>query len=294
MCSFQTANTIAAFLHLANTVATFIVADHADYELTQTYASWESVDEFCPNNETIAWNFTGSNGTFAVYDVEKTTYSLSLFWLIAWFHGLSFVFQFGGSFLPNYISDIEQRGVNTFRMVEYSISATLMLVCIALVSGIRSVYFISGMSVLCFATQAFGAFAELMFDDLLTDPYFKKIGWAAHACGWITMGSSYGMIIAHFFFTQANSPVNAPDFVVAIIWSIAVLFNIFGFTQLTQLCLKDPCCGSFSGYSAMRDNPKRDNITVETFYIVNSFVSKTILGWLIIANTTMSPDKIKC
>ena len=78
MCSFQTANTIAAFLHLANTVATFIVADYADYELTQAYASWESVDEFCPNNETIAWNFTGSNGTFAVYDVEKTTYSLSL------------------------------------------------------------------------------------------------------------------------------------------------------------------------------------------------------------------------
>ena len=78
---------------------------------------------------------------------------------------LSFVFQFCAAFYKPYATDILEKGINPLRYVEYSVSASLMLLCISLVSGIVDLYALIALGVLCFVTQVLGGAAEYLFSD---------------------------------------------------------------------------------------------------------------------------------
>lgn len=119
------------------------------------------------------------------------------------------------------------------------------------------------------------------------------VRWAAHFAAWITQGVVFVVIIAHFFTSQrtcefADAPGGradnvAPDFVYAIVFSELALFACFGVTQLAQFMAFDtwrvgngPHCGG--GVAGRRSFGGR---RVEAAYIVQSLVSKTLLGWLV-------------
>lgn len=380
---FIVLNIAAAIGHLINVIATFALSSkegrEAMYPVYQTYAEW-TTKEFACNS---GMNLNSSYEIIRPVDQEvlvvtptatAIVYKVSLFWLIVSFHMLSFVFQisipvvdfisnrfklrYGRSCHTHYVRDVLDRGVNSLRFVEYSISASIMLVCLAILSNILKLYSLIGVGVLSAATMLFGLIAEVMFSDtyLAMDVHkrvemrevapqelvgratfnnefvlrdvpvaseampvvpmdvlakdLRRLGWVAHFSGWVTMGAAYGgILIQHFFWSvQKSDEANpdgpsAPEFVRFLIIALAVLYNIFGFSQLFQLCAKDPWMGVWTGrkdtcrclkYSGMSNGAGYDgrkisccrvslNEGIERFYVFNSLFTKTLLGWTIIS-----------
>ncbi len=180
-------NLVAAFFHLVNAATSFTANENQItnvYPMYQGFTGWMPEKKFCK-----AANFTcpaagvdikcmQTNGyvrrrvdedvMMAIQpSLTKSRYSVSLFWLIVSFHFLSALFQgaAGCCFKSFYAKHVLENGVNSFRFVEYSISATLMLLCIALIGSIQDVYAHIGLGVLCTATMLFGLIAEVLFSD---------------------------------------------------------------------------------------------------------------------------------
>jgi hypothetical protein len=375
-------NIVAALGHLFNVIATFAFSSQqgrdAMYPIYQTYAEWTTKELACNSSMNLNSSYeiirpVDDMPLVVTPTATAIVYKLSLFWLIVSFHALSFAFQigipvvdfianrfnlrYGKSCHKHYVKDVLNRGVNSLRFVEYSVSASIMLVCLAILSNILKLYSLIGVGVLSAATMLFGLIAEVLFSDaylamditkrteirevtpsslvgratfnneyvvrelpvseampvvpvdtLATD--LRRLGWIAHFSGWITMGAAYGgILVQHFFWSVAKSEEanpdgpSAPDFVRALIIALAVLYNIFGFSQLFQLCAKDPWMGVWTGrkdkcgclkYNGMSKGAGYDgrkisccrvslNEGIERFYVFNSLITKTILGWTIIS-----------
>jgi hypothetical protein len=357
-------NIVAACLHLVNAVVTLIIGDDKLYPIYETYGSWNPYNGTCTSGTYIVGN--GTNKFVVNPRDKKHTYTLSLLWLIFFFHLLSFLFQFGVAlkcFGYDYVNKVK-RGVNPMRFVEYSISATLMLVCIALVSGIDEHYAIIGIVVLTLITMLLGLVSESLFDDNLmgvsdksdegaeskadsdTDSKYskkqksvftrslrnasefdsegantdtikkaatiatyvakrssasfsRKIGWIVHMMGWVTLMAVYGgIILRNFYFSVGLSDAKPPEWVSFALLSVFALYNVFGVTQFMQLCCKFPLhmcrsdenCDPQQGY----DGSNGLNVAVEYVYVVNSLVTKTLLGYLIIFNLVIEDRRVMC
>ena len=331
-------NFVAAFLHLVNAVFSFFGAQENQrtnmYPIYQGYTGWTPEKRFCElanftcpaagdvieciQTEGYVRSRVDEDTMMAIQpSLTKSRYRLSLFWLIISFHFLSAIFQFtaGFCFKNFYAKHVLRNGVNSFRFIEYSISATLMLLCIALIGSLQDVYAHVGLGVLCTATMLFGLIAEVLFSDeflseslekaktnigiednlgdnlqqapplsLFRRPRFnnelgdiykedlkgntlepllklvrtpeddcsgveekvRQLGWFVHICGWITMAGAYGgIILNHYFWSVERAEEEnenfegPPEWITALVFTIAALYNIFGFTQLFQFCSKE-------------------------------------------------------
>ena len=306
--SFEIVNWVAAGGHLFNAVLTLVIGDDKQYQIYDTYASWTPYNStaLCPPNQYI---MEGSGGTFLVNPRDKVSMmSLSLLWLIFAFHILSALFQGYTGFSRDYVTNIKQRGVNPLRFVEYSLSATIMLVCIALVSGIDEFYAMLAVASLTFVTMMLGLIAELLFDDQLVERLTtRRIGWIAHLTGWVTMLSAYvGVILKQYFVSVRESDVGPPDWVTVAIFVVFGLYNIFGVTQFVQLWYKYPLHLFFKPECVPNPKDPKDpkdpkkvcgmelNVLIEMVYVANSLVTKTLLGWMIIINLVVEDTRIFC
>ena len=288
--TFETINWIAAGGHLANAVLTLQLGEDKQYDIYESYAAWTPYNGTCP---AFQYKVEGSRGTFLVNPrASAPTFTLSLLALIFAFHLLSALFQaYAGCRRNTYVTNILDRGVNPLRFVEYAVSATIMLVCIALVSGIDEYYAILAVAALTFVTMVLGLLAELLFDDNRSDRKLQQLGWVAHFTGWVTMLAAYaGVILKQYFFSIQKSDEGPPDWVTAVIFSVFGLYNIFGITQFIQLWYKYPLCGKPS--KTVCGTPI--NVFTEMMYVTNSLVSKTLLGWMILANLVVEDNRIFC
>ena len=300
--NYEIVNYVAACLHLVQAVWGFML-NELDVHVQETYVDWREGDS-CTGNVTAVVN------GFVLSRESKPTHFISLKWLIIAFHLLSFTFELGVTdplccwareFREDYTKSVNI-GVNSLRFVEYSASASIMLIAIALVSGIYDSYALIGIGFLTFATMALGGVAERLFSDelptlendtlnVLTPKQFpftyraRILGWVCHFTGWITMLSAYGIILRNFYYTNSMSQEQAPWFVWLIVIAIFVLYKIFGGVQFYQLCQKTPPAilrQSEDDVKLGKVNNQVLNRTVEMVYVVNSLVSKTLLGMIII------------
>ncbi len=264
--SFQVINIAAAILHGVNALVMAIVYfanDKEDrlYAIPTPYSAW------VPNNASLP----EGDRTYTI-ETKTTTTLLSLNWLIFSFHLLSFVFQMfaaatdlfeKGLCKYKYTAMIES-GRNPLRFIEYALSASIMLVCIALVSGIRSWTDLSAIVLLNVYTQLMGLACE-----------YVRRKWVlnfAHVTAWVTIVAAYGIIIAYTVTSITANEVDPPSFVYAIITLQVLLFMSFGFVQLFQL------------YCNFRYS--------ELAYTVLSLVAKTILGYMIYANVLVGMGRV--
>lgn len=297
---FWIINWAAALLHLVNTVATLALWAASDeqnqtFALSETYAPWVSTINVTHQINVTHPNITHPNITHAVCPVSnatrifqisedwcierRTEYTsdLSLWWLVIAFHFLSFAFQTfamiqwrctccGTPWVRDYIKEVDQDGANILRMLEYSISATLMQISIALILGIWQRLVIAGVAALTVVTMLCGLIAEQLKYDR------KDMAWTAHFTGWFSMLAVWAILGRQFMYTIEMSAESPPDFVYVIIIVIAILYIGFGLIQLVQLAKSglEPDVGLNRG--------------VELAYCVMSLISKTFLGWIIFAN----------
>lgn len=281
--SVCTLNLSAALLHLFSATAMIIITLSLDnYQSinipsTATYLKWNKIDDTnatsCgPDNDR---RLNTSDGNFCIdMTTEPTGWSINLAWLIISFHLLSFLFQ-GIAEVTRYTpifnyeySDMVANGKNPLRFLEYSISASIMLVAIALLNGIRDLDLIFAIAVLTAGTQLCGLVVEY-----LTEVWLKVL---LHATGWLQFVCAYGIIVHSFALSAtSDSEVQPPWFVWVIVIVLFLLYASFGFVQLVEVCDNgtNRCCS---------------DVTKENAYIVLSIVAKTLLGWMIFANVLIT------
>ena len=242
---------------------------------TETYLEWKPV----PNNSTCergSREFDTSDGKFCIGSTTQPVscnddgcYGIDLGWLIISFHLLSFVFQsfaavtyFTPPILGYKYNIMVENNKNPLRFIEYSFSASIMLIAIALLNGVTDINLITSIAVLTASCQLCGLAVEYIQE--------KAIKWVVHLTGWLQFMWAYG-IIGHAFFksidsAKESSNTGPPSFVYAIVIALFLLYSSFGFVQLMEL---------ITGL-----NP----FTKEKSYVILSLTAKLLLGWMIFSN----------
>ena len=154
-------------------------------------------------------------------------------------------------------------GINRFRWMEYSFSATIMVVLIALYSGIVDISALIGIIGANVAMILFGWLQESANPPGRTTRTMKPFwfGCVAGAAPWVAIG--YNLVAAE----------EVPGFVVGIFVSLFVFFNSFALNQWLQ----------YRGVG-----PWRSYAFGERAYLVLSLVAKSALAWQIFGGSLAS------
>lgn len=166
------------------------------------------------------------------------------------------------TFFPRYVQGLRQQH-NTFRWVEYSISASVMIVLIAQIVGIGDVTALMAI----FATNA----AMIMFGWL--QERYEQPGsgrWLPFGFGCAVGAVPWLAIVVYLIAPGSPSSAQPPGFVYGIFFSLFVLFNIFAVNQWLQYRR----VGRWSDY-----------LVGERTYITLSLVAKSLLAWQVFAGT---------
>jgi hypothetical protein len=191
----------------------------------------------------------------------ETVWDLNLAWGVATFLFLSSVFHLVvGLVMADRYLDQLSRGQNHFRWIEYSLSSSVMIVLIAMLTGISD-----GAALLAL----FGVNAGMIFMGSVQERYEEPGGsllpfWLGCVLGvvpWLAIG---------WYLVSPGSEANPPGFVYGIFVSLFIFFNIFALVQWLQYRE----VGRWSDY-----------LTGERTYIVLSLVAKSALAWQVFAGT---------
>jgi hypothetical protein len=162
----------------------------------------------------------------------------------------------------NYIRGLK-KGINRYRWYEYSISASVMIVAIAMLTGIYDVatllliFFMNAMMIL------FGLRMEVVNQNT------KRTDWTPFIFGCIA-GIIPWIAIAIHLFGAGGGDGGPPTFVYYIYVSIAVFFNCFAINMVLQ-------------YKKVWK--WTDYLFGEKTYIILSLVAKTLLAWQVFSGT---------
>ncbi len=191
-------------------------------------------------------------------------FSLPFVWLIVAFFLLSAIAHL---FIATIYNKSYNRnlslGINKVRWVEYGLSASTMMVAIALLVG---VYDASSLALI------FALTATMNLMGLAMETYNKKAertNWLAY---WI--GSFAGLIpwlvIAFYMWLGAHQGSRAPTFVYFIFVSIFIFFSCFAINMVLQY---------------KKVGRWRDYLYGERAYIWLSLIAKSLLAWQVFAGT---------
>jgi hypothetical protein len=237
----RTFNIVAGIAHLAQALLFLVLAEPVSLDVTGTFAS-------------------GPPGEPATADRFEVLFSYRLAPAVALFSLLSAAFHLlvaSGWGWPRYSAELG-RSQNRFRWVEYSLSASLMIVLIAGITGISDIAALLAL---------FGVNASMILFGWLmetTNEPGPAASWTPFAFGCIA-GAVPWMAIGIYLIGAADPP----GFVYAIYVSLFLFFNCFAVNQWLQY---------------RQVGRWRDYLTGERTYIVLSLLAKSALAWQIYAN----------
>lgn len=189
---------------------------------------------------------------------SRDIFDLRVDWVIAIFLLLAAVDHLGVAtiFKKKYESEIV-KGVNAFRWWEYSISASLMVVLIAMLAGV---------SELTALVMLFGANAAMIFFGLVMEKVnvdTQQVRWSPFVYGCVVGLVPWIGIVIQFWLSSGEGD-GVPGFVYVIFVTLFLLFN--GFAINMWLAYRGK--GRFA-------NP----LFTEKAYLVLSIVAKSALAW---------------
>lgn len=242
-------NFIAAGLHLAQAIAVLILSKAFTLPISGTYLA-KNV------------NYNGTNDF--LIPTTKFLFDLSLPMLIA-----VFLFICAAAHLiiatvynKRYNQGLES-GINRARWIEYSFSASIMMVAIALLAGI---YDISSL-IMLFALSGIMNLMGLVME--VHNQTTKRTNWLSYWIGCIA-GFIPWVVIAFYMWLGADNGAKAPNFVYWIFVSIFIFFNCFAVNMVLQY---------------KKVGPWKNYIYGERVYIILSLVAKSLLAWQVFAGT---------
>jgi hypothetical protein len=217
----ETLNLAAALLHAAQAVTVIALTAWLDAKPKPPKPLLFDGGHFTLERTVRVWN---ANDTITALSVPSGTVDvrvmmIAFFTLSALFQGAASVFMRGRS--------------GALRYVEYSFSAAVMIMAIALEAGIRDVYTLQCMFVLTWVTMLLGIVAEYV-----QTPQTPWLWLLPHCAGWVTCVSAYAPILDAFLLSANRSEKQAPSFVRVLVFLEFVMFSCFGFVQAYALTAK--------------------------------------------------------
>jgi hypothetical protein len=193
-----------------------------------------------------------------------TLFSIQLPWLIAIFFFLSAFFHFLISTIYNkrYNANLKL-GINKARWIEYSLSASVMMVAIALLVG---VYDFTSL-LMIFALTGIMNLMGLVME--IHNQTTSKTNWLSYYIGCLA-GIIPWIVIAFYFWLSAQKGSAAPTFVYWIFISIFVFFSCFAVNMVLQY---------------KKVGPWKNYLFGERVYIILSLVAKSMLAWQVFFGT---------
>lgn len=245
--SLRNYNLGAAFLHLAQMVAVLALSNDFTLPIVARYMS-------------------GPPGTTFADPITLLDAPIGL--TVAIFLGLSSLFHFivaSPQFFARYSKGLLQQR-NYFRWVEYSTSSSVMIVLIALITGVSDVVALIAL---------FGVNASMILFGWLQEKYESpgNGGWLPYIFGCIAGLIPWLGIAIYNLSIGGPSDTSAPLFVYAIVASIFIFFNSFALVQWLQY----KKVGNWSNY-----------LRGERTYITLSLFAKSALAWQIFGSTLAS------
>lgn len=236
----RTYNWVMGALHAAQAIVVLALAN--DFALPATAAFLEGPPGTTPSEPT-------------------TLFEVSFAWGVAAFLILSALFHFiVASVGAGRYRDQLSRGQNQFRWIEYALSSSVMIVLIAMLTGISDVVALLAL---------FGVNAGMIFFGAVQERYEEPGGslwpfWLGSVLGivpWVAIG---------IYLVSPGSAAEPPTFVYAIFISLFVFFNAFAVTQYVQY----KQVGRWKSY-----------LTGERTYILLSLLAKSALAWQVFGGT---------
>ena len=155
-------------------------------------------------------------------------------------------------------------GINKVRWIEYALSASTMMVAIALLSG---VYDLSSL------VMVFGLTAVMNLMGLVMELYNRgreKVSWLAYNVGALAGILPWVVIGIYFWTSNAFGTGEIPTFVYYIYGSIFLFFNCFAVNMILQY---------------KKIGKWRNYLYGERVYIILSLLAKSALAWQVFAGT---------
>ncbi len=156
-----------------------------------------------------------------------------------------------------------KKGMNLARWYEYAFSSSIMIVLIAMLTGVYDLSTI----VLMFSINAIMILCGLMME--VWNQGKMKTNWISYAVGCFA-GAVPWVVIALHLFGSGEGEYKAPDFVYWIFFSIFLFFNTFSLNMYMQYKKK----GKWKNY-----------LFGEFMYILLSLLAKSALAWQVFAGT---------
>lgn len=202
--------------------------------------------------------------TKSLQPTTTTLFNLSLPLLLAVFFAMSAAAHLIIATVYNkrYNTELSQ-GINRARWVEYSLSASTMIVAISLLVGI---YDLSSLLML-FALTAIMNLCGLVME--VHNQTTKKTNWLSYWIGCLA-GAVPWVVIALYMWLGAANGSAAPAFVYWIFVSIFLFFNCFAINMVLQY---------------KKIGPWKDYLYGERAYIILSLVAKSLLAWQVFGGT---------
>jgi hypothetical protein len=245
-------NKVLAVLHLAQGIVILLISSDAAFQVTQAY------QRFNPQTEAL------EPAVRSLFDVQLG-YAVALFFFVS-----AFAHFYIGFLKPRKYTENLARGINKARWWEYSISASIMMVAIAMLSGAED---------LSSLIMIFALTAVMNMTGLIMETHNQK----SDKPNWLSfnVGSFAGLIpwlvVAIYFWAAETSPQLAdgsegsiPTFVYFIFVSIFIFFNCFAINMILQY----KKVGKWADY-----------LYGEKVYMILSLVAKSLLAWQIYAGT---------
>jgi hypothetical protein len=243
-------NLIIGVLHFVSATVMLILANDFELQVSTLTLNGPPGTPLAEADVSEVWSFRLALGTAA------------FLYLSALFH---FVVASGPGFRV-YKSEISA-GRNRFRWVEYSLSATLMILLIAVLSGVTDVAALIAIAGVNVSMILFGWIMEMV------NPPKRVVWWSPFWFGCIAGITPWLALVVSVAYSASRSTTGGPPgFVYGIIATIFVAFNCFAVNQWLQY---------------RRNGRWADYVFGERTYIVLSLVAKSLLAWQIFANTLM-------
>ena len=203
--------------------------------------------------------------TMSITPAAETMFEIQIAPLIALFLLISAAAHiFIGTILyEKYVKHLKN-GMNPYRWYEYSISASLMIVVIAMLTSIYDF----GMLLALFTLTAVMNLMGLMME--MYNQKTEKTNWTAYIIGCIAGIVPWIVIFISLLGGISDSGESVPDFVIWIFVTIAIFFNLFAINMVLQY---------------KKIGKWQDYLYGEKVYIILSLVAKSALAWQVFAGT---------
>jgi hypothetical protein len=199
---------------------------------------------------------------------NRTLFDLQFAPLIAAFFFISAAFHlYLGTVGSRWYTENLKQGINKARWYEYSVSASIMMVAIAMLAGVYELSLLIAIFALTSVMNLTGLIMEVHNQTT------KRTNWLSYWIGCFA-GIIPWIIVAIYFWgaasASAGGPNTIPAFVYWIYGSIFLFFNAFAINMVLQ-------------YKQI--GKWKDYLYGERSYIVLSLVAKSLLAWQVFGGT---------